>query len=423
MAWWSKKVIETVPENGINVISMVNGESFDYGWRDYADIYLNCPYIRAIEDYKALALSNAIFRLYKKNAKNEDEEIYSHPTLNLINNPNPLQTGQSLLGQNMLFENIYGTSFLRGVKGMGNVFKFSKAIWALAPPEIDVWFVNNGVVDITSKINLSEIIDKFIYSTPEGIKWLSNDEIIYTPSVFLSTNDALNSKINSKFETLKQSASNLMHIQESRGVVIKNRGAIGMLSPSSSNKDAAGAIPLTSDQKKEMLKEHGKLYGLTSGKHPIMIPTVSMDWKNMILPIKDLQLDETALAEFNVCCDLLGVPRGIFDDKTSYSNQSSLMKRLYQDLIIPYANKKMTIFGERLELNDMYLKADFSHVDCLQEDKKLKAETDKVTVEKLDIMYKSGVLSKGDYRSELGYIAESKEFNEYYVEPIKPIAQ
>ena len=423
MAWWSKKVIETVPENGINVISMVNGESFDYGWRDYADIYRNCPYIRAIEDYKALSLSNAIFRLYKKNAKNEDEEIYSHPTLNLINNPNPLQTGQSLLGQNMLFENIYGTSFLRGVKGMGNGFKFSKSIWALAPPEIDVWFVNNGVVDITSKINLSEIIDKFIYSTPEGIKWLSNDEIIYTPSVFLSTNDALNSKSNSKFETLKQSASNLMHIQESRGVVIKNRGAIGMLSPSSSNKDAAGAIPLTPDQKKEMLKEHGKLYGLTSGKHPIMIPTVSMDWKNMILPIKDLQLDETALAEFNVCCDLLGVPRGIFDDKTSYSNQSSLMKRLYQDLIIPYANKKMTIFGERLELNDMYLKADFSHVDCLQEDKKLKAETDKVTVEKLDIMYKSGVLSKGDYRSELGYIAESKEFNEYYVEPIKPIAQ
>lgn len=418
MAWWSTaKKLDTVLQNDINVITMINGESHECSWGNLAEIYFESPHIRAIEDYKAKCVANAVFRLYKKNSKTEDEELFEHPILTLINNPNPYQNGQNLMAETMIFENIYGESFVRGVKGLRLGFGNSVALWNLCPRDIVVYYKNNGIVDITSKFRLEDIIDRYDFSTVEGVKQLFSDEVIHGSANILINSDYAKPKDTSEFQTLKQCASNLKHIQESRGVVIKNRGAIGMLTPATSNRDVAGAIPLTPDQKKEMLKEHQKLYGLTSGKHPIMIPTVSMDWKNMILPIKDLQLDESTIAEFNTCCDLLGVPRGIFDDQTSYANQSAIMRRLYQDTIIPFVNNKIAVLNKRFELKDIYLKADFSHVDCLQEDKKAKAETDKTIVEKLDIMYKSGLISKGDYRAELGYIVDQKEYNEYYVEP------
>ena len=44
---------------------------------------------------------------------------------------------------------------------------------------------------------------------------------------------------------------------------------------------------------------------------------------------------------------------------------------------------------------------------------------DKIKAEKLEIMYKNGIISKGTWLTEMGYIATAPQMNEYYVEPTK----
>lgn len=413
--FWNKKEV-TKAFNKNDRIDIIDGKSSKYNWNSVSEMYTECPYVRSIIDYKALCLQNVKIKQFQKVASGEDKEIFETPILKLLNKPNPLQSCSNLLAQTMVYETLYANSFIRGVKGLGKGFDRSIALWSLNPEDITINYVDNGNLDITSKSKLEEIISYFDYtSNSKNIKLLP-DEVLYSNNSYIFDNLLCST---SEFETLKQTVANLMFIQESRGVIIRNRGALGMLSKEASGGDMSAAIGMDSQDKKDVLTEYRKLYGVGAGQSQVIIPNFPMRWTPMILPIKDLQLDESALHEFNKCCDLLKVPRGIFDDKTSYSNQLEVKKRLYQDAIIPYMNAKMQNLGEKFNLTNTYLVADYSHVDCMQPDKKLSSETDKIQAEKLEIMFKNGVISKGTWLTEMGYIATPKQMNEFYVEPTK----
>ena len=60
-------------------------------------------------------------------------EIFEHPVLSLINNPNPLQNVGDWMAQRLIFQKLYGRSFIRGVKGRTDNFIDSKALWNLLP--------------------------------------------------------------------------------------------------------------------------------------------------------------------------------------------------------------------------------------------------------------------------------------------------
>lgn len=414
--FWNKKEV-TKTFNTNDSIVVVDGKSSNYNWNSVSEMYEKSPYIRSIIDYKALCLQNVIIREFQKVSTGEDKELYDTATLKLLKNPNPIQSGSNLLAQTLIYETLYAESFVRGVKGLSGGFEKSIALWSLNPKDVTIQYVDNGNIDITATSSINQIIKFFDYCTNSIVHQLTNDEVLYSNTSYIFDNNLLCSE--SEFETLKQTVANLMFIQESRGVIIRNRGALGMLSKESSSGDMAAAIGMDSNDKEDVLKEYKKLYGIGAGQSQVLIPNFPMRWTPMVLNIKDLQLDESALHEFNKCCDLLKVPRGIFDDKTTFANQLEVKKRLYQDAIIPYMNAKMETLGKKLELKNTYLVADYSHVDCMQPNKKLSAETDKLQAEKLEIMYKNGVISKGTWLVETGYIATPQQMNEYYVEPTK----
>lgn len=414
--FWNKKDITKTFNKTADLFTVVDGKSSNYNWNSVAEMYEECPYVRSIIDYVALSLQNVIIREFQKVEKGEDKELYDTFALKLLKNPNPVQSGSNLLAQTFVFEKLYSQSFLRGVKGLSGGFEKSIALWSINPKDITIQYVDNGNIDITATSSINQIIKYFDYCSNSVRKQLTTDEVLFSNVSYLFDNLLCSE---SEFETLKQTVANLMYIQESRGVIIRNRGALGMLSKESSSGDMGGVIGMDPTDKADVLKEYKNLYGTGIGQSQVLIPNFPMRWTPMILNIKDLQLDESALHEFNKCCDLLKIPRGIFDDKTTFSNQLEIRKRLYQDAIIPYMNAKMETLGAKLGLKNTYLVADYSHVDCMQPDKKLSAETDKLQAEKLEIMYKNGVISKGTWLTEMGYIATSQQMNEYYVEPTK----
>ena len=403
-----KKLDEDGNELVVDVIT-IDGASSEYEYDSVSEMYDNCPYIRAIIDYKASALANGKFKMYKYVENGEDEEIKNHKALNLLNFPNPLQSGQSLIAQTLIYETLYSNSYIRAVKGLSNEFVNAKALWSLPPEAVEPEYKSIYDNDIYNKFQLDDIIEYYKFTTATGINKLYNNEILY------SHNYALDFKLEvSEFETLRQSVANLMYIQQSRGVLIRNRGALGMLSPAASNRDAGGVIPLEKPDKDNVLKSYKKLYGLKPSQSSVVIPDVPMTWQAMTANIKDLQLAEQSLEEFNICCDLLGVPRGIFDDKTSYANQNEIKKRLYQDSIIPYANYKANLFTQKFGLKGEYIVIDYSHIEALQEDEKLKAETESMKTGYLETQFKSGIISLGRYKKEVGEEPKATDYNIYY---------
>ena len=407
-----KPKVEQTTVDGIPITIEIGGESAKYEWNSVAEMYDNCPYIRAIIDYKASCVANGRLILKQSKKDGEDEVVLNSPYLDRLKNPNPLQSFQALIAQTMIYESLYSRSFLRGVKGLAKGYKNSRAIWSLPPSEVDVKYKDNDLVDLYSKFRLEDIIDYYEFNSNAAITKLYDDEILYSSDYALGFIDMV-----SDFETLQQSVANLMYIQESRGVIIRNRGALGMLSQAAGNKDQAGIIPLEAADKKNIQEAYRKLYGIKPSQSSIIIPDVPMTWQSMIVSIKELQLSEQSLEEFNICCDMLGVPRSIFDDQTSFDNQSEVKKRLYTDTIIPYANNKANLLTRKFELKDQYFCIDYSHVDALQDDEKQKQETEKINTEKLSIQYKDGVISKGTYLEKCGYKEIDKSFyNIYYNE-------
>ena len=397
-------------------IQIVIDGNASYDFKSVEEMYNDCPYLRAVLDYRTSCILNARFRMFQKVEKGEDKEIFNSPILALINKPNPLQSGQTLFAQTALYENLYGNSYIRGVKGLYNGFENSKALWSLPPDRVRTIFKDFNALNIYDKFQLADIIKYYEFSQPAGVEKLYDDTVLWNSDYSLSFDTGSNIKSTSKsdFETLKKSVANLMYIQESRGVIIRNRGALGMISQASGNKDVAGVIPLGKNDKTEILKQYKALYGLKNGQSSVIIPNVAMTWQSMILPIKDLMLDEGALHEFNVICDMFQIPRGIFDDKTAYNNQEGIKRKLYQDNVIPWVETKLASLSAKMGLNDTYIKADFSHISCLQEDLKTKEEVEKTKTDRLNSMYDRNLISKGTYLTEMGYEVPDQTFFKIY---------
>lgn len=410
MSWFSRTKVDTITTQNGNTIQVVGAESHVYEFSSVSQMYEKCPYIRSIVDYKADCVSNAKVKLFEKSKDSKDIEIKNSPILDLLNNINPFQNSQNLLAQTLVYEMLYGVSFLRGIKGIRTGFEYSKAIWSLPPQFVNIIYNNYNSVDIYSKFMMSEIIDYFEFLQPTGIFKLYDDEILYSTQNNITFENQV-----SDFETLKQSVANLMYIQESRGVITRNRGAVGMLSQSSSNKDIAGSIPLKDKQKINLLNDYKKLYGLRPGQSSVIIPDVAMTWQPMILPIKDLLLDESALHEFNLCCDLLNVPRGVFDDKTAYANQLEVKKKMYQDSVIPFSDSKAAALTKKFNLTNQYIQFDYSHLECFKDNEEQKATTDKTNADRILSLYDRGLISKGECLEMQGLEVKDKSFYKIYV--------
>lgn len=374
------------------------------------DVYETCVYIRTIIDTMADCVRNVNVRLYRTSATKEDTEIFDHPVLTLLNNPNPLQSTGDWMAQRLIFQKLYGRSFVRGVRGRTDKFIDSKALWNLLPDKVRIVEFNNGVNDITSRFTFDEIIKEFEYQSREGMVRLTPEEVL----MWVDYRFGLEGK--SEVDTLRDSASNLMAIQESRGQLIKHRGMMGFISPEV-GADQTGTMATIKDPKikDNILTGIKRLFGLLRGQSQIALMDAPVKWTPVAMDVQKLRLNESEKAEFDKCCDLLGVPREIFDGKSTFDNQAEAKKKLYTDRVIPWVRGEFELLSNKMELSKqgLRLEGDFSHIDVLQEDKKAKEEVEAAKTERLLKLKEAGQISGQTVNTELGYdikeVSDGKE--------------
>lgn len=417
-----KEYADYLKKNGIRILGFENKRTWEF--TSLEDIYNRCIYIRAIVDKKAECARNIKLRLFKTDPTAEDVEIFSHPVLDLMNNPNPLQSLGDWYAQRLVQQTVYGKSFIRGVKGRTNDFINSKALWNLPPVDVQVIEYLNGVNDMYSRFTIDEIVDYFRFTSRSGLVELQPEEVLMWMDFTFKFNDCSINNDRSEFSTLKESASNLMAIQEARGELIKHMGAVGILSPNAGS-DATGTTMVLKDPKTkaDLLSGIKKLYGIVRGQSKIMQADIPLQWQQMATDVAKLQLTQQEQSEFNVCCDLLQVPRALFDDKSTFNNQEEAKKKLYTDVVIPWCNSETQRLNAKFGLNKMNLelRSDFTHLEILQDDLSAKEDVETKKTDRVIKLVDKGMLTKDTAVTELGYDPKDMPKEEKEVETDKTV--
>lgn len=394
-------IVEYLKNKGIRVQGFENRSLWNL--KGVEEMYAKCAPIRAILNEKRNAVSSAKVKLYKIVKDGEDSEIFDHDLLTLMRNPNPLQDFGTWLAQRMIYQDLYSRTYIRSVEGRKMGFGTPKALWNLRPDKLTIKTKTGFTVDETRVFDFADIISGYDYQSDEGLQVLSNEEVLFF-SDYLFCFD----KDTSDVKSIEESAKNLMAILESRGEIIKHRGALGMISPEMGT-DMTGTMVAIGNGKPNLLSQLKKMYGVLRGQSQVMLTDYPVKWQKMSMSMAELRLSESQKDEINVCCDVLSVPRELFDPSTTFNNKEDARKKLYQDVVIPFCDSDIERLNEKMKVREqgMYFKADFSHLSIFQDNEKDKEASLKAKTDRLLSLYDKGLIKDIDVQKELGYVTKT----------------
>ena len=394
-------IVEYLKNKGIRVQGFENRSLWNL--KGVEEMYAKCAPIRAILNEKRNAVSSAKVKLYKIVKDGEDSEIFDHDLLTLMRNPNPLQDFGTWLAQRMIYQDLYSRTYIRSVEGRKMGFGTPKALWNLRPDKLTIKTKTGFTVDETRVFDFADIISGYDYQSDEGLQVLTTDEVLFF-SDYLFCFD----KDTSDVKSIEESAKNLMAILESRGEIIKHRGALGMISPEMGT-DMTGTMVAIGNGKPNLLSQLKKMYGVLRGQSQVMLTDYPVKWQKMSMSMAELRLSESQKDEINVCCDVLSVPRELFDPSTTFNNKEDARKKLYQDVVIPFCDSDIERLNEKMKVREqgMYFKADFSHLSIFQDNEKDKEASLKAKTDRLLSLYDKGLIKDIDVQKELGYVTKT----------------
>ena len=350
------------------------------------DLYLAIPELRAVINKRAIMMSNGKPVLCDK----EGNIIESHWVLDLINNPNPMQSWSDVMYSLSVNDGLFNNSF-----AYCPVRSFDIRNLMLPLPSNKIKIVGTG--KFLNQLDKEGLIKNYqFYYDNNKYETIELKDMIY-----MNTPDGIN-LINpeNRINTLKYPLSNIMATYNKRNVILENMGAIGILS--SKKSDMGGALPITPEEKDEIRKDW-----VSRNKDKLVITESDVTWTPMSYPTKDLMLFEELNEDKQAIIDAYGLNKYVFSNPTDsiMSNLEQGMRMAYQDTIIPEVTQMYDSLSQQLGLlkEGLYLKPDFSHVAVLQNDENKKAQTLNTKADAINKIVQSGVnLSEEEKRAILG---------------------
>jgi len=221
----------------------------------------------------------------------------------------------------------------------------------------------------------------------------------------------------SKLTSLEYPLSNLCAVYEARNVIYVRRGALGAIV--SQKSDSAGTVALTKKEKDDLQKQQNDNYGLEREKGQFWITDVPVKFERFNMSITELEPFDETLADAVAIAGIFGIPANLIPrkDMSTFNNMDSSEKSLYVNTVIPLANKLCRMLNQFLGLKQekggMYIQADFSKVEVLQDNKKDEATTNNLNVTTALLKYTQGIIT---YNTMLVQSGEQKVVGgDYYI--------
>lgn len=387
-----------------------------YADNNFIELFYCLPEIAAPIHEIATRVADATWQLCKTS---NDEVDYGNAKFNqLFSNPNPLLSFRDFIYQAVCYEYLTGKQFFYANIPTPLPFEFENVVNWFNLPAQKVTIEKDRYADIYSSTKLSDFITG--YSVPNGNgtrREFKVDNVL--PFIRLSLIDANDiCKAASPLLGADKAISNLIPVYEARGVIYVKRGALGVWV--SKKGDSAGLVSLTKSEKKEAADEMNNSYGLRRDKNTVAITSAPMEFVRTALSISELQPFDETLADAVAIYKTLSVPRHLVPskDNSTFANAEQDMKDFYTGVIIPKAQQYAQSFTNFFQLDaapdkrlQRYIKPDYSHVSCLQADRKQEADVNKTKGATYLERFLNGVCTLNDWIIATG---EKKSTNLLY---------
>lgn len=384
--------------------SLINGYYSDC---NFIELFYCLPEIFAPVNEIASRVADATWQLRKirkTGALHDDEVIYTDTNFNrLFSKPNPLMSFKEFVYQAVCYELLTGKSYQFFNKPDALADEYGNILTWINLPAHKVVVETKPNVDIYTATDISDLIYRYRLPANGSNRFFPPNKVLQLCHLDLEEGNDLR-KSRSPLSGAEKAIKNLLPVYEARGMIYIKRGALGFVV--SRKSDDAGLVSLTPKERLELNEDFTRSTGVTGNKSPVVITSAPVEFVRTAMSIEELQPFDETLADAAAIYAALKVPPHLIPskDKSTYANANSDLKAFYENVIIPTANRYAEAWTNymRLEETRKYIYPDFSHVEVLQEDKKLGAETDKIRNEVYLSRWQMGVASLNDWLSSIG---------------------
>lgn len=385
------------------------GGKVDYDMTKSVDkaIALNiCPPLSTVIDKAGTLLSNGKFYVMDK----EGNESTSNEDIRLLlKNPNALQTGKQFLKQIEMSLKLFGFCPIYTLRATKS--SLPKALWII-PPEI-FHLKSTGV--LFKQTDLNKIISSAYLEWGEGQIPLSPEEyfFIYDSEARITGNYDDEITFKSPTDALSFPVSNWVAQMAASSTLLVNGGPKGIVYGDDSSE--AGNAALTSNEAKDLNEKFASKFGLVNKAFSILVTKAKLGWIPLNYDSSQLKLHEEDKRCTDKISNAIGLNPNIFSSDSKYENQESAERKAYQGLIVPDSELICEALTSALCPDGVYITLDFSHIDCLQINKKDAASALVSMNNAISGLYSSGLITKNEARIEIARYID--------INPDKPLGE
>jgi len=390
----------------------VNGQWFYVVGRDadtFKEIdclkaYQEIPEVNAPINLKARAFSNMKLKEVNKEG-NEVSTKEGQAVIKLLSNPNWFQQGKEFLIHTKVLRETFGNEYVYKTTPVGfdATLDRVKAVYSIpaniVTPKYDnstPFFFQTERPKVTYKIKQAfkddlQVDSKYVIHF--------NDNRV---SITHATDKNL-LKGESKLAPLACVINNIRMAYESRGVILKYRGANGAWTNAA--KDSVGNAGFINPDEKDKFQEAFSQYGTLRGQHQTIVTSLPLAWQQAgVNNPKNLGLYEETQEGFNKIIDSFGMPAEMFvrAQGSTFENQKQAEKGMYVRTIIPEANEWILGFAsEFMDTSKTSIVSDYFHLPVFQEDLKSRGDSMTTVINALSKALQDQAISLEQYQEEL----------------------
>lgn len=335
-----------VKESAAGAAMVINPGQAAWSNRDYAS-FADEGYRRNVVAYQAInKIADAVASV-KWTAWRGDQELTEHPILDLLDNPNPMQSGPQYMRAKIGFLMIAGNGYEEGVEVGGQV----RELYQLRPDRMKIVPGPNGFPrEYVYKIGGREVrfpVDPDLSSAVRHLRTFNPLDDWYGMS-----------PIEAGAYAIDQHNLSMTWMQALLQNSARPSGALVV----SGDKD------LSDDQFNRLKAQMENEYqGAKNGGRPLLLEG-GLDWRQMGLSPADMGIIETKYSSARDVCLALGVPPqllGIPGDNT-YSNYAEARLAFWEDTVVPLLDMVSADWNAWLcEPQGVYLKPDLDQIPAI----------------------------------------------------------
>jgi phage portal protein BeeE len=352
---------------------------------------------------------NSVLRVVDSN-NNDTPTVEAGQVMSLLQQPNKLMTWKQFYSTIEVYRMLYG--YCPVLKASAFKGDSPQALFIINPAVLDITFEQKNDNYIGS------VIIKDIYIGGSRTSLTIDDLIIFNDTKIGFGKNPLFAQ--SRLSALGNENKLLQVISDAELSIIRNRGALGILSKDINDKSSIGAF----EDDKENIQEQYRRYGITSEQWNIIITSSALKWQSITQPLKDLMLLEFEERTAKKICGVFDIPFELLPlvGQSTYSNRKEAKIELYQDYVIPCSVGDAELLTAALCPKGIKIMLDYSNIPALQEQLSQKATATATALQAYNAAQQAGNITRLEWRRLASEYIDINP-NEIIPETVQPTTQ